>query len=760
MNRGTGWLIPTVLTGYVSLYALGQRSGGDRFGLVCVPVVVWLVWRRLMSPRPLPLLESARDPLALLVLGAGLYVPALAGDAGDAFLQAATAAGLGLVTIAPLLSLAALPSASRLLHAPSAAVSLDAAVAGGVIWSVTCLVALARALLPAAVDLDPPALDTAFLFASLGSLLLMAASLLRSRWLRGAELGVSDRTGSALAVAVAGTCVGAGSGFVQAASADSVASLTLLATATLVVACLADPSAARVARATRGGLAVVMLGAPVALGGSWLVLTQPEHAARLTLFVAAVAIGVGLIATWLARPLGPAGSRWIEAMQTAMVQALHPEPDLALRGALVALRQAEQQARERPELFRCDPPALLSVDVAGYLSTTDAEFPTFIHQLASQEPGRTLRREAVLAAQVRRPEIRPAAVWFAAHEAKSATALSDAEGPVGLLILPSGRRKTTLVTEEVLALEALTDRMTGLLSVTSALARAHQRQLAAEKQVRSADEHIEGLSAKLSDQTEAGRREAELLAAVVQRTAHGPAAVQALQALTQASHLPVLAVDVPPGADAAAWAAHVHLARGPAAGPFVVVDCTSPHARSPEWWQERGAAAPLSRAANGTLVLVGAHSLDDASKAAVLAAYRAAERVHLILVGPGPDVHPELACPHVRVPTLEERAEDLQSLIVFELTRLGLVANGVPLGIERKALATLLDRSWTGGELELRGVLAAAAARARGPLVSYDDLEQALALSSETPPPELPALGHSEPPARTRARRPPRSRAH
>src|SRR5690606_19972910 len=128
----------------------------------------------------------------------------------------------------------------------------------------------------------------------------------------------------ALAVAVAGTCVGAGSGFVQAASADSVASLTLLATATLVVACLADPSAARVARATRGGLAVVMLGAPVALGGSWLVLTQPEHAARLTLFVAAAAIGVGLIATWLARPLGPAGSRWIEAMQTAMVQALHP----------------------------------------------------------------------------------------------------------------------------------------------------------------------------------------------------------------------------------------------------------------------------------------------------------------------------------------------------------------------------------------------------------------------------------------------------
>src|SRR5690606_11171640 len=96
----------------------------------------------------------------------------------------------------------------------------------------------------------------------------------------------------------------------------------------------------------------------------------------------------------------------------------------------------------------------------------------------------------------------------------------------------------------------------------------------------------------------------------------------------------------------------------------------------------------------------------------------------------------------------------------FELSRLGLVANGVPLGIERKALATLLDRSWTGGELELRGVLAAAAARARGPLVSYDDLEQALALSSETPPPELPALGHSEPPARTRARRPPRSRAH
>lgn len=758
VNRGTGWLIPTVLTGYVSLYAVGQLSGSGRWGLLCAPLAVWFAWRRLTAPRPVLVLESARDPLALLVLGAGLYLPTLAVESGDAFMQAAAAAGLGLVSIAPLLALAALPSASRLLHAPAAAVSVDAAIAAGAVWSVACLVALARALLPAAVDLDPPALDTTFLFASLGSLLLITASLLRSRWLRAAELGVSDRTGSALAVAIAGTGVGAGSGFIQSASADSAASLTLLATSALVAASLADPSPARVARATRGGLAVVMLGAPVALGGSWLVLAAPEQAARLTLIVAAASIGVGLGAAWLARPLGPAGSRWIDAMQTAMVSALHPEPDLALRGALTALRQAEQRASERPELFRYDPPALLSVDVAGYLSTTDAEFPRFIHELAGQEPGRTLRREAVLAAQVRRPEIRPAAVWFAAHDAKSATALSDAEGPVGLLILPSGRRKTTLVTEEVLALEALTDRMTGLLSVTSALARAHQRQLAAEKQVRSADEHIEDLSAKLSDQAEAGRREAELLAAVVQRTAHGPAAVQALQALTQASHLPLLAVDVPPGADAIAWAAHVHLARGPAAGPFVVVDCTSPHARSASWWQERGAAAPLSRAENGTLVLLFAHSLDDQTKAAVLAAYRAAQRIHLILVGPGTSVHPDLDCPHVRVPTLEERAEDLQSLIVFELTRLGLVASGQPLGIERKALAALLDRSWTGGELELRGVLAAAAALAEGALVSFEDLERALALESEHPKSALPAVSHSEPPPRTRARRPPRSR--
>ena len=759
VKRGTGWLIPTVAAGYIALYVLGGRDGSVRWALLCVPLLVLWSLRRLGSTRPLPLLDSAKNPLSLLILGAGLYLPTLGDSADDALLQAAAAAGLGLCTVAPLLCIAGLGSASRLLTAPAAAVSLDAVVASAVVWSLTTLVCLGRALLPSAVPLDPPAVDTTFLFASLGSLLLVTASLLRARWLRGAELGISDRTGAGLAIAVAGTAVGAGSGFVQAASADTTASLTLLVTATLAVFCLAAPSAAKVAQLTRGGIGVVILGAPTALGGAWLVLQSPEHAAELALASAAASICVGLASAWLSRPLGPAGSRWIDAMQTAMVSALHPEPDLALRGALTALRQAERRASQRPELFRHDPPALLSVDVAGYLSIVDAEFPSAIHELASQEPGRTLRREAVLAAQVRRPELRPAAIWFAAHEAKSATALSDVDGAVGLLVLPAGRRKTTLVTEEVLALEGLTDRMTGLLSVTSALARANRRQLDAEEQARSADRHIEGLSAQISDQTEAGRREAELLAAVVQRTAHGPAAVQALQALERASSEAIVHLDVPPGADAVAWAAHVHLARGPAAGAFVVVDCTSPHARTPEWWQERGAAAPLSRARAGTLVLLGAHSLEDAAKAALLDAYAAAERVRLILVGPGTLVHPRLDGPHLRIPTLEERAEDLQSLIVFELARLGLVMRGTPLGIARPALAALLDRSWTGGELELRGTLAACAARAEGEVVSREDVELALSLDAgEITVPKDHA--HSEPPPRTRSRRPPRSRAN
>lgn len=759
MNRGTGWLIPTVLTGYIALYALGQRDGSARWLLLSVPALVFFGWRRLAGTRRFPLLGTARDPFALLLLGTGLYLPSLAGRAGDAVLQAAMAAGLGLVTLSPLLCIAELPSASRLLAAPPAARSTDAAIAAGGMWAMACLVSLARALVPSAVQLDPPALDATFLFAALGGLLLITASLLRARWLRSAELGVADRTGSGLAIAVAGTGIGAGSGFIQAASADTTAGLTLLVTASLVVWCLAAPSAAKVAQKTRGGLAVALLGAPTALGGAWLTLELPARAAQVALVLAAASIAVGLVAAWLSRPLGPAGSRWIDAMQTAMVTALHPEPDLALRGALTALRQAERHAGQRPELFRHDPPALLGVDVAGYLSITEAEFPVFIHELASQEPGRTLRREAVLAAQVRRPEIRPAAIWFAAHEAKSATALSDGDGPVGLLVLPAGKRKTTLVTEEVLALEALTDRMTGLLSVTSALARAHERQLRAEREARSLDEHIEGLSLRLSDQTEAGRREAELLAAVVQRTAHGPAAVQALQALEQAANAALLCLDVPSGADAIAWAAHVHLARGPAAGPFVVVDCTSPHARSPKWWQERGAAAPLSRAEAGTLVLLWAHSLGDDTKAAVVEAYRAAERVHLILVGPGQDVHPALTGPHLRVPTLEERAEDLQSIIVFELTRLGLITRGAPLGIARPALAALLDRPWTGGELELRGILAACSARAKGDLVTLQELEAVLALEDSSEDFELPPQDQPDRSLRTRARRPPRSRA-
>lgn len=760
MNRDrAGWLLPPAAVFYV---ALSAQNGGHLSlvpFLVPLGVAAGLWWLSRRGPAVLP--HEAHTPLRLLILGVGLFAASSFASADDPFPKAAGAVGLALSTGAALISLARLEGPRGLLLTPRAATSLDALWVALLFWSLAAFLALSRSLLPELSDVDPPSIDTAYLFSSLGTLLLLVAALLRARILRGLELGISDRTSSGLALAVAGTGVGAGSGFLQAATADLVSGITLAATNTLITWALVDPSASRVARLTRGGIALVLLGAPTTLLGAWLALRHPERPATIALAIAGVSMGVGLAAHRVTRPLGPAGSRWLDAVSRAMTAALHPQPDLALRGALSALKRAESLSKQRPELFRYDPPSLLSVDVAGYLTERDVEFPQGVYELALGEPGHTLRAETVRRAQVRRPDVRPLVAWFEAHGAKSATALADAEGPVGLLALPSGRRTSTLSQEEVESLGDLAERMTGILSVTSALARAHRRQLEAQNQAEAAGTNLKTLSTKLKDQAETGRAEAELCAEVVRRTAHGPAAQIALQQLERHASEPVLFLDAPPGADLAAWAAHAHLTRPGGSQAFVVLDCASPLCRSPGYFAEDRPASPLARALGGSLVLAGANALSDEAWTRIKQSLTEPTRVHVIAARSDAAERCGVCGPSVTLPRIEDRAEDLQSLIVYELARIGLVLRGAPLGIARAGLALLLDRSFSGNEAELRGLLWAAAARSRGETIQASDLEAALRTpDAEVPAPVGPAslTGAAAEAARTRKRLPPRSR--
>lgn len=762
-GKRSGWLLWTAACAYVALVALEEQHGWRHFGYLPVPVLALaLIWLDRLRP-PHPLVEHAQL-LRLLAVGTALFAAASAGPSDHPWLKATTGLGQLLGAAAALLSVSRLKEPAGLLRTPASAISLDALIVALVLWTLSIFLSLSRAIIPELVDVTPPTIDTAYLFSSLGTLLLLVAVLTRSRILRGLQLGVSDRTSAGLWLAVAGATIGAGSGFLQTATADRVAGITLIVTSSAVTYCSIDPSAARVARISRGTIALLLLGAPTTLLGAYFASKHPEQPVSVALGVAFTSLLVGVSAHRVSRPLGPAGSRWLDALTRSMIAALHPEPDLALRGALTALSKAEEGKEDRPELFRFDPPALISVDIAGYLTQRPAEFPEQLYDLASQEPGSTLRQATVKRAQVRRPDVRPLVAWFAAHGAKSVTALSDGEGPVGLLKMPLGTRKSPLTMEEVELLCDLSERLAGVVSVTSALARAHLRQQAAQEKADSEEMRVQQLQSQLEDQRESGRLDALMHAEPVHRTAHGPAARMALAELHKHAHQPLVTLRLPPGGTPLAWAACLHLERGAGAGPFIAIDCTSKAAHGDGFFDGSAENSPLARLRPSTLVLLGS-SEPVRAQISQLAQRATAAGAFLVICEasseapqPGRPPSPPVAtdAPCIDLPSLHSRAEDLTSWINFELSRIGLRERGRPWGIDRGALSLLLDREYPGNETELLGLLYAASSRATGELVTTRDLEEALTAAEPTLPLAVETVQGEQP--RRRARPSPRSR--
>ena len=98
-----------------------------------------------------------------------------------------------------------------------------------------------------------------------------------------------------------------------------------------------------------------------------------------------------------------------------------------------------------------------------------------------------------------------------------------------------------------------------------------------------------------------------------------------------------------------------------------------------------------------------------------------------------------------------DRGEDIQALIINELSQLGVTDRGTPLGIERAALYRLVQRRYPGNDAELRGLLASAAAISKGPVITLADLDALAENDDSELPPEVKET-------RSRARLAPRSR--
>jgi hypothetical protein len=713
--------------------------------LLGLPAILAEAWRRTAVPAGKDeVSHSSRGALRAVVWGSLLWAAARTGPAGRPALDAAANLGAGTAALAALVAIARIAPRGGLLTPPKATFSLDAATFAGFLWAVATAIPLGFALFPAErVRLDPLTIDYASTSAAVGSLLVFIAASFRLRSLRRLELGVGDRAGGALALAITTFSVAIPASLLDVAPPDRILPVAVWVAALAMTWAVTTPEPTTVSSGLRGILAILILGTPIILAAGAGVRAAPEHAGAILLSATTLCLFVGLIARAVARPLGPEQSRWLDAIEAASRGALQPEPDSALCAALEALGKTATTPDARPAIFRNSPPEMLFVDIAGYLHVEAAEAPERLYELAMEEPERTLRAEALSALAVRRPEVRPLIAWFDDRRAFSATLVVDEDGPIGFILLPAGTRNAAMTLEEARAVRVLGDRISALLAVSSALARSRERELKAVTRADRVDDECKRLEHIISASSGRHLELSERLARSVRTTAYSPAARQVLERLErlgrQGAPVSLLA---PPGVEAIGWAAHAHLESGRSGGAFVVVDGTNAAEHSLDIWQDNE-RSPLVLADGGTLTILDAAVLPLEIQDLIAQSFSRRAAAPVVSSVAKPALFVTLRVPLARLleeqrvsrelgrwlaesevvlPSLAERAEDLQALALEALSRVGLSQRGEPLGIEPAAMRLLAEHDWPGNELEFRARLLSAARHSSGSVVRVEDL--------------------------------------
>jgi len=773
MNPRLGGL-PLFVTGYFALAMVQACLEGGRgvvFSLtpLLLPVVLHFGTARAKAMR---LAQELRgSALAFNLVSSGTLL---------LFALQVVPLSAGLSLLGSSLSLYALSSGALLfiggVEAPgglepheSRAKSRDALVALSVLWLLMIGLSLGRLTFPARVLLSPLALDAALTFACLGSVCLLLAAELRVLILRGLELGTLDRARGGVAILLAALWVTVGAIFLEIAALDTVAELTLaVAAATLsLTKVVPDPTA--VARGLRRTLSFLILGGPPALVGVYLLSRFQAHSTWIFIFSFPLAAILGATAEALGAPLRPERGRWLRGLARANQAALDADTQRALINILGLLKTTERRSVRHPEAYALAPAVVLSTDIAGHLKQKPAEFPGLVYELACLEPFRVLRKETLQGLQVRRPDLRPALGWFLSHEAGCAIALRDPDGPLGLLVLPEGDRKSRFTHEEVTLLGQLGDRFAGIIAIHSALTRSRQREETSRALADQEHEAAREMRAALEGQVESRLLDAAILAEPVRSTSLSARAKETLEALEKAAEEKVVILDTPLGIDPLPWAAHLHLSSRAASRPFENLDLTSDQARKeihPVTGPAQG-VPPMQRAPLGTLLVQGSHLLSEEELGRMLHMLGDSARrdvpSRVILTRPRAGL-PEKAptppgAPLIALPGLNERPEDLQTLILYELSRTSLRERGQAIGIQRAALAALIERSYAGGDAELRGLLSHAIGNAGPGPIRLAHLGEPDSKGSESFVPPHSDEPDSEPPARrSRSRQGPRSR--
>jgi hypothetical protein len=740
------YFLATFVSGYVALAAL-RHAGADLPVLVVLvgnPLLLAWAWRK---TRPgMGLTRGAVHATALgaarvCVAGMGLWLAARVASVARPTFDLAANLGLAGAVVAAQVALARIVHRQGLIKPPRSARSLVPAISCAVLWLLGAALPAARALWPDHDVISAP-LASSYVtrVVSVVSWGAMFANTLRCWLTQRLAMGVAERAAGAIALSL--TVFGAAAlamvgGFVPP---DHALSLGVLGTALACVWASTTEDAAAVSSAWRVALTLTLLGAPVALVAGLLANEMPRHAGVITITACTLAVGLGSLARGLARSLAPDPSRWLAALNAACRAALVPEPNAAIVATLESLQALDRRVRTRPELWRADPPQVLSVDVAGYLHSARGEPPSGIFELMRSEPEHMLRQEVLAHLEVRRPEVRPVLAWMEARDAFAITLVCDDQEQLGFVLFPRGRRTATATLAEAEAARQLADRLSAVLSLSSSMARAREREQGALGRADALAREVARLEGIIAEHKRPRDLLIDALAASVRVATYSARARLTLEQVQRLGAADADAtLEVPVGVDPLGWACVFHLASPRRAGPLVVADGTAATSHAAEHWTEP-LASPAARARGGTLLLLNAAAMPHAAQDALAIAL--SERGTTDGLEPYAFIATVAGSPRelldarhlsralaqfllpdvVRLPTLLERAEDLRGLVLDRLCRSGVRYAGEPLGIEPQAMSLLVDHTWPGNEAELASVVEQAARVACGERVSVADL--------------------------------------
>ncbi len=760
------WLVlGTVLLAYVG-WAAVRSSSQPRLGFVLLVVLLLAhgyAW--IQAPpaenREHRLDEGARTWVRACFWSTALVAVCQLGSRTSWSLLAGTIVGATTAATAALTLLGRLPSSGGLLARHTRPGRTDP----GVLCAVVGVLSAAAPLGNAASRMGPriDAATTHALATAGGLTQLLVLLGLTHAWARrrSLEIGVSERLRAAWQLALgvvllttpAALLAPVGSEACVAAGGCVIAALCLCACATI-----ADPARVRVAQ--RALTMVVVVGSPLAIVLASVSFQDPDAAPPATALGLALGVAVGLIAMPLARRSADAESaRWSEAVRHATAAAQRLDPDEAVISALTALRELNQTSSASPELWRVDPPELLTVDRAGYPHrTAGVRPPEKLAEFAQLEPERTLQTAVLESVEVRHADVRDVAKWLRDRDGFSITVVDDGQAVLGLLVLPAISRHTPLALEEARSLRILADRLASILSASSALARSRAREL----ETRGKFDQMQQRCHELQGEVDIRRGRHELVAqraaraALVAKYSHaGREALERLRELGRSGgHV---ALEAPPGIDPVPSAAVLHLSGPRRTGPFVVVhaedlpDCvaatrataTEDTVTSTDAGHEGASApeAPLALAAGGSLVVLDAAALSHGQQDAMLAALdqmsrqpglaptlvvclpRSAERLadEAAFTSAFADRLRDRAA---HIPRLADRPEDLRGVLLDRVARVGLRLRGRPFGLTAAALEQLIEHAWPGNDLEIDDVLTRAALESSGDCITVAALRR------------------------------------